>query len=137
LTFGKSASLEQEGRLLMAKKSYPWLKPGICGAVVGAVVIMVVGFWQFGWVLGSKADQMARDRASTAVAEALAPVCAAKFFAQADAPARVADLKKLRSDYEQRDFVEKGGWAVAIVSSAPDYQLASECAKSILAAKPA
>ena len=121
----------------MAKKSYPWLKPGICGAVVGAVVIMVVGFWQFGWVLGSKADQMARDRASTAVAEALAPVCAAKFFAQADAPARVADLKKLRSDYEQREFIEKGGWAVAIVSSAPDYQLASECAKRILAAKAA
>jgi hypothetical protein len=133
--WGKFASLEQEGRLLMAKKSYPWLRPGIWG--VGAIVIMVVGFWQFGWVLGSKADQMARDRASTAVAEALAPVCAAKFFAQADAPARVADLKKLRSDYEQREFVEKGGWAVAIVSSAPDYQLASECAKRILAAKPA
>ena len=57
--------------------------------------------------------------------------------AQADAPARVADLKKLRSNYEQRDFIEKGGWAVAIVSDAPDYQLASECAKSILAAKPA
>jgi len=41
-----------------------------------------LGFWQFGWVLGGKADQMARDRASTAVAEAVAPVCAAKFFAQ-------------------------------------------------------
>ena len=112
-------------------------KAGHLGAVVGAIVIMVVGFWQFGWVLGSKADQMARDRASTAVAEALAPVCAAKFFAQPGAPARVADLKNLRSDYEQREFVEKGGWAVAIVSSAPDYQLASECAKRILAAKPA
>ena len=74
----------------MAKKSYPWLKPGIWGAIVGAIAIMVLGFWQFGWVLGSKADQMARDRASTAVAEALAPVCAAKFLAQADAPARVA-----------------------------------------------
>ena len=77
----------------MPKKSYPWLKPGIWGAIIGAIVIMVVGFWQFGWVLGSKADQMARDRASTAVAEALAPVCAAKLFAQPDAPARVADLK--------------------------------------------
>jgi len=58
-------------------KSYPWLKPGIWGAVVVRIVIMVLGFWQFGWVLGGKADQMARDRASTAVAEALAPVCAA------------------------------------------------------------
>ena len=123
--------------MAMKMKSYPWLKPGIWGAIVGAIAIMVLGFWQFGWVLGSKADQMARDRASTAVAEALAPLCAAKFLAQADAPARVADLKKLRSDYEQRNFIEKGGWAVAIVSGAPDYQLASECAKRILAAKPA
>ncbi len=123
--------------MAMKMKSYPWLKPGIWGAIVGAIAIMVLGFWQFGWVLGSKADQMARDRASTAVAEELAPVCAAKFLAQADAPARVADLKKLRSDYEQRNFIEKGGWAVAIVSGAPDYQLASECAKRILAAKPA
>ena len=123
--------------MAMKMKSYPWLKPGIWGAIVGAIAIMVLGFWQFGWVLGSKAGQMARDRASTAVAEALAPVCAAKFLAQADAPARVADLKKLRSDYEQRNFIEKGGWAVAIVSGAPDYQLASECAKRILAAKPA
>ena len=40
--------------------------------------------------------------------------------------------EELRSDYEQREFVEKGGWAVAIVSNAPDYQLASECAKMIL-----
>src|ERR1700741_4473904 len=120
----------------MAKKSYSWLKPGIWGAVLCSFVMMVMVFWEFGWVLGSKADQMARDRASTAVAQALAPVCAAKFFAQPDAPARAADLKNLRSDYEQREFVEKGGWAVAIVSSAPDYQLASECAKRILAAKP-
>jgi hypothetical protein len=121
----------------MAKKSYPWLKPGIWGALAGIVGITILGFWQFGWVLGSKADQMAHDRASTAVAEALAPVCAAKFFAQADAPAKLAELNKLTSDYEQRNFVEKGNWAVATVSDAPNYQLVSECTKKILAGKPA
>ncbi len=120
----------------MAKKSYPGLKPGIWGAILGVVGITVLGFWQFGWVLGSKAEQMARDQASAAVAEALAPVCAAKFFAQSDAVAKFADLKKLASDYEQRDFIEKGGWAAAIVSNASGYQLAAECAKKILAAKP-
>ena len=67
----------------MAKKSYPWLKPGIWGAIIGAIVIMVVGFWQFGWVLGSKADQMARDRASTAVAEALSAALAGRSTAEA------------------------------------------------------
>jgi hypothetical protein len=121
----------------MAIKSYPWLKPGIWGGVIGAIGIMVLGFWQFGWMLGGKADQMANDRASTAVAEALAPVCAAKFFAQADAPAKLADLKKLASDYEQRNFIENGGWAKAAGSNAANYRLVSECTKRILAGNPA
>jgi hypothetical protein len=121
----------------VATKSYPWLKPGIWGAVIGVFGIIVLGFWQFGWVLGSKAEEMARDRSVTAVADALAPVCAAKFFAQTDATAKFADLKKLASDYEQRNFVEKGGWALATVSDAPNYRLVSECTKRILAGNPA
>ena len=121
----------------MGKKSYAWLKPGIWGAVIGAAGIMILGFWEFGWVLGSKADLMARDQANTAVAEALAPVCAAKFFAQPDAPGKLADLKQLTSDYAQRDFIEKGGWAKVIGPTGSSYQLEAECAKRILAAKPA
>lgn len=121
----------------MATKSYLWLKPGIWGAVVGGIGIMVLGFSVFGWMLGGKAEEMAHDRAVVAVADALAPVCAAKFFAQSDATAKFADLKKLASDYQQRDFVEKGGWAVATVSDAPNYRLVSECTKRILAGNPA
>lgn len=121
----------------MALKPYPWLKPGLWGAAIGAVGIMILGFWQFGWMLAGKADQMAQERANTAVAEALAPVCAAKFFAQTDAPGKLADLRKLSSDYAQRDFVEQGGWAVAVVAKASSYQLIAECTKKILAGKPA
>jgi len=118
-------------------KSYAWLKPGLWGAVAGAVAIMILGFSQFGWMLESKAEKLADDRASTAVAEALAPVCSARFFAQPDAPAKLADLKKLASDYQQRDFVANGGWANATEAGAPNYQLVSMCTKRILAGKPA
>ena len=121
----------------MGKKFYPWLKPGIWGVVIGAGGIMILGFSQFGWVLPSKAEEMAHTQANTAVAAALAPVCAGKFFAQADSAANLAELQKLGFDYVQRDFIEKGGWAVAIDVNVPNYQLASECAKRILAAKPA
>ena len=117
-------------------KSYPWLKPGIWGVVVGAILIMILGFSEFGWMLGSKAEQLASDRATNAVAEALAPVCAARFFGQPDATAKFADLKGLSSGYQQRDYVEKGGWAVAVSSIASNTQLASECTKKILAGKP-
>lgn len=97
---------------------------------------MILGFSQFGWMLESKADKLANDRASTAVAEALGPVCAARFFAQPDASTKLADFKKLSSDYERRDFVEKGGWANSTETATPNYQLASACAKRILAWKP-
>ena len=121
----------------MALKSYPWLKPGLGGAAIGAVGIMILGFWQFGWVMAGKADQMAQERSNAAVAEALAPICAAKFFAQNDAPGKLADLRKLTSDYAPREFVEKGGWSVAVVAKTPNYQLIPECTKKILAEKPA
>ena len=116
-------------------KSHAWVKPGLWGAFAGAVAIMIVGFSQFGWMLESKAEKLANDRASIAVAEALAPICSARFFAQPDAGAKLADLKKL-SDYQQRDFVEKGGWANAVETAVPNYELVAACAKRILATKP-
>jgi hypothetical protein len=126
--------LEQEGQAGVDKKSYTWIKPVVWGVVGGIIFTVILGFAQFGWVLGSKAEQMASDRASTAVA--VAPVCTGKFFAQADAPAKLVELKKLTSEYAQRDFVEKGGWATAHDSLASNYQLELECTKMILAAKP-
>jgi hypothetical protein len=118
-------------------KSYTWIKPGVCGAVIGVVGIMVLGFWAFGWMLGSKAEDMAKDRANDAVAVALGPACVAKFQAQADAPAKLAELRKLTSDYAQRDYVEKVGWATVVDSRVPAYRLAAECTKQLLAAKSA
>lgn len=88
-------------------------------------------------MLGSKAELLANDRATAAVAEALEPVCAARFFGQPAATAKFADFTKLSSDYQQRDYVEKGGWAAASGSIASDYQLAGEGSKKILAEKPA
>ena len=36
-----------------------WLKPGIYGAVVGALVLTTVGFAWGGWVTGATAQKMA------------------------------------------------------------------------------
>jgi hypothetical protein len=121
----------------VATNSYTWIKPGIWGVVIGVVSIMILGFWAFGWMLGSKAEQLAVDRANDAVAVALAPSCVAKFQAQADAPAKLAELKKLTSDYAQREFVEKGGWATVVDSKVPTYRLTAECTRQLLATKPA
>ena len=118
----------------MTKHSYPWLKPGIWGAVIGVIGITALGFSQFGWMLSSKAELMAQDRASVAVAKAMGPVCAAKFMAQTDAPAQLAALKKLSSEYEQRNLIEKGGWA-GTSADTTNYQLIAECTKTLIVGK--
>ena len=55
-----------------------WLKPGLWGAASGAVVMAIVGFSQLGWKTEGTAEQLAQDRADTAVVAALVPFCVAK-----------------------------------------------------------
>ncbi|HEY6995591.1 MAG TPA: hypothetical protein VH397_17945 [Xanthobacteraceae bacterium] len=76
------------------------------GAVAGAVVTMVVGFYWGGWSLGSTADRMAKERSEQAVVAALAPVCVDKFRALPDAEAKQAVLSKVDS-WKRRDEFPK------------------------------
>lgn len=111
--------------------SHPAIKPMIWGAVLGAVAMMIAGFWGFGWVLGSTADRMAKDRTETALVVALTPVCVARFEAQADAAAKLADLKKISSSWDQSSLIEKGGWATAPGSDTPNAAVARACAEKL------
>ncbi|HEV8691872.1 MAG TPA: hypothetical protein VGQ91_16335, partial [Ideonella sp.] len=54
-----------------------------------------------------------------AVVVALAPVCVEKFQHAGNAPASLAELKKVES-WLQGDFVEKGGWAAMPGSHSPE-----------------
>src|ERR1044071_570055 len=93
-----------------AMKVHPTLKPALWGAGAGAVAITVIGFSSMGWTLGGTAERMAADRADKAVVVALAPICVARFQQQADSAAKLIEFKKAAS-WDQRAFVEKGGWA--------------------------
>jgi hypothetical protein len=101
------------------------------GAVAGAVVMTIVGFWVLGWTLGSSAERIARDRADIAVVDALTPVCVAKFEAQANATARLTELKKISTSWDQQSFIEKGGWATTPGSAAPNWDVATACAEEL------
>jgi len=85
-------------------------KPALWGFAAGAAALAIVGFSWGGWVTGGKAEAAAHNRAQTAVVEALAPFCVAKFQQSADAEANLAEFKKVDS-WSQGRFVEKGGWA--------------------------
>jgi hypothetical protein len=112
-------------------RSHPEIKPAVWGAVVGAIAMAIVGFWALGWMLGSSAERMARDRADAAVVNALTPVCVARFEAQADPGAKLTEFKKISTSWDRQSFIEKGGWATAPGSAAPNADVATACAATL------
>jgi hypothetical protein len=99
-----------------------WCKPAFWGLVIGAVGIMILGFAWGGWVLGSTAERMAKERADSMAVSLLAPVCVDHFMAQPD---KLAEFRS--SAWRQQEIVEKSGWATIPGSSAANSALAKAC----------
>jgi hypothetical protein len=109
-------------------------KPLAWGAVAGAAACLLVGFTWGGWVTGGSARATAATAARDAVVTALAPICAERFRAQADAPAQIAALGKA-SSWERGSLVEKSGFALMPGSKTSDSDVARACAE-LLATPP-
>src|SRR5271156_1081759 len=108
---------------------HPGFKPALWGAAVGAVGIAIVGFSALGWTLDSTAERMANERAEVAVVAALAPICVAKFEAQADASKKLVEFKKVSTSWDQSSFIENGGWATMPGSATPNSAVAPSWAE--------
>ena len=111
------------------------LKRLLQGAAVGVVASMVIGFSWGGWMTGGTANKLAADRADTAVMAALTPVCVEKFMQNSDAKANLAILQKISTNWEQGQYLEKGGWATRPGATSPDYELGRACAAKLIEAK--
>ncbi|MFD0980005.1 hypothetical protein [Tropicimonas aquimaris] len=107
-----------------------WLKPGIKGALIGAVFVAIVGFAWGGWVTGGTARDMAMKISRDDVVSAMVPVCLD--IARTD-PERVEKLATIRaaSTYQRRDAVMKAGWATVPGAEAPDREIAQACLASL------
>ncbi len=107
-----------------------WLKPGIYGALGGAVLTMVVGFSWGGWVTGGSATEMATVLARNEVISALVPIC---LQISQDDPERISKLAAITeaSTYRRRDAVMEAGWATVPGSEAPNRDLAQACIQGL------
>ncbi|MFZ1151152.1 MAG: hypothetical protein WAR76_15670 [Xanthobacteraceae bacterium] len=105
------------------------------GIAIGAVASMVIGFSWGGWMTGGTAIKLADERANSAVVAALAPICVEKFLQNSDAKANLAVLQKISSNWQQGQYLEKGGWATQPGASSPDYHLARACAEKLVQVK--
>jgi hypothetical protein len=109
----------------------PWLKPGLWGAVIGAVATMIIGFSWMGWTLGSSAERVAQTRADLAMTSALTPICVDRFMKQADAGKKLVGLRETDT-WKRAELVEQGGWATMPGSTKPADGLASACAEALV-----
>jgi hypothetical protein len=109
----------------------------IQGMVIGAVASMVVGFSWGGWVTGGTANKLAAEQAGNAVVAVLTPLCVAKFLQESDAKANLVVLQKISTNWEQGQYLEKGGWATRPGATSSDYELARACAAKLIEAKAA
>jgi hypothetical protein len=103
-----------------------WLKPGIYGALIGAVFVGVVGFSWGGWMTGGSAASMARTMAHDNVIAALLPVCVDLSHSDSDRVAKLATIQAA-STYQRRDAVIAAGWATLPGSDSPNRDLAQAC----------
>ena len=109
-----------------------WIKPGAYGAVVGAVLVLFLGFSWGGWVTGGTASDMADELAQEQVLSVLVPVCVS--MSEVD-PQRVEKLAALdaASSFKRRDAVADAGWATVPGMSEPDRDLAKACEEALKA----
>ena len=81
------------------------------------------------------ANTLAAEHAENAVVAALTPICVAKFLQAGDAKENLVTLQKISSNWEQGEYLEKGGWATQPGASSPDYHLARACAEKLVQVK--
>ena len=107
-------------------KAPAWIKPGIYGAIIGAVLVGVIGFSWGGWVTGGTANDMAVSMARDNVVSAMVPVCLD--MARTD-PERTAKLTMIKAaeTYQRRDALMEAGWATMPGTDAPDRDIAKAC----------
>jgi len=105
----------------------PWCKPAFWGIVVGAVGIMIIGFVWWGWVLGSTAERLAKERAEGAVTDLMVPLCVERFMGQTDAAVKLTEFQKGAS-WQQSQVIAKGGWATVTGATDPNTAVARACA---------
>jgi hypothetical protein len=64
-------------------------------------------------------------------------MCVDAFMQNADAQTNLAALRKISSNWQQGDYLEKGGWATRPGATSPDYELARACAAKLIEGKAA
>ena len=113
------------------KLNWEKIKSFFWNAIVGAIIISIVGFSWLGWVTGGTAQQEANQMSEEAVNDRLAKICV---YQASQDPEKDLKLKKLKekSSYERDDYVMKQGWGTMPGEEEPERGVADKCAELLL-----
>ncbi|MBT55639.1 MAG: hypothetical protein CMF72_19845 [Mameliella sp.] len=103
-----------------------WTKPGVYGALVGAVAVSILGFTWGGWTTAGSAEEMADSFAAEQVTLAMVPVCLDLSEADAERTAKLVTLREA-SSFQRRNAMMETGWATLPGTEAPNRDLANAC----------
>ena len=107
------------------------IKPGLWGAIGGAIVLAIIGFTLGGWVTGDTARKTAEEMAEKAVLDRLAPICVEQFRQDSGKDQKLI-AKKAGSSWERGGYVEKQGWATMPGEKNPDSGVAERCGEMLM-----
>jgi len=103
-----------------------WTKPGLYGALVGALGVSILGFTWGGWTTSSNAQTMARNMATDEGTLAMVPVCLNMAAADPEQADKLAAMQGL-SGFSRRNAMMETGWAIRPGADKPDRDLADAC----------
>ena len=101
-------------------------KFGVWGLIIGAIVVMTIGFAWGGWITGGTAQKMTDE----AVLASQAAICVAQFMKQPNHEEKLNELGKLDS-WNRAYFIEKGGWDKMPGQEKPGSSVAQACANGL------
>jgi len=113
------------------KSNWEKIKSFFWNAIVGAIIISIVGFSWLGWVTGGTAQQEAKQMSEEAVNDRLAKICVYQAIQDSGKDLKLKELKE-KSSYEKDDYVMKQGWATMPGEEEPEREVADKCAELLL-----
>ena len=107
------------------------IKPGVWGAIGGAIVLAIIGFAWGGWVTGGNAQKMAEELAQKTVVARLAPICVEQYNQDSEKDQKLEELKE-EGSWKRGGYVEKQGWATMPGEKEADSKVAKKCAELLV-----
>jgi hypothetical protein len=102
------------------------IKYGVWGLIVGAVIVIIIGFVWGGWKTTGTAKTMTKE----AVLASQAAICVAQFMKTPNYEEKLKELEELDS-WKRAEFIEKGGWDKMPGQEKADYAVSRACADGL------